>query len=353
MHQDVKRAARENGNGFKGLWTDVQPLFDQADLVFGNLETPIAPSTGRPGQPFVFNAPQDLPFELKASGFQVLSTANNHAFDQGAKGALETLDRLTALGLTPLGSGRDRAQAEAPRIFERKGLRIAFLAYTDLFNTDLNGAENAPWVGRLDLEPAVAAVRLARSQADIVVVSLHWGNEYEHLPRPRQRDVASRLIGAGADLLLGHHPHVLQPLEWIEAEGRRGAVIFSLGNFISNQDRIYNPHTMPEGAGDNRDSTALVATFRKGIGPVELESLHMEPLWTQNNWVQFTSGKAWRREIQVVRAQPDGGVLGLRRNRIELTLSAHLPKVQPALGAGLAKPRMIPSTSPQTAANPI
>lgn len=350
MHQDVKRAARERMDGFRGLWAEIQPLFDQADLVFGNLETPIAPSSGRPGQPFVFNAPEDLPYALKASGFVVLATANNHAFDQGPKGIIETLNRLDALGLTGLGSGRDRAQAEAPRILERKGLRIAFLAYTDLFNSDLNRAETAPWVARLDLASAMAAVRAARSQADFVVVSLHWGNEYEHQPRPRQREVASQLIGAGAGLLLGHHPHVLQPLEWIEAEGHRGAVIFSLGNFISNQDRIYDPLSMPEPAGDNRDGAALIATLRKDARGVELESVGMEPLWTENNWAQFISGQVAHRDIHVVRAQAEGGLLALRRSRIEGSLAP--AKANQAL-AGLAKPRMSPSTKPQTAANPI
>jgi len=322
MHQDVKRAAREGLEGFPGLWTDVQPLFDQADIVFGNLETVIAPTTGQPGRPFVFNAPGDLPFGLKASGFTVLSTANNHAFDQGSKGVLETLQRLNALGLTPVGSGCNRAQAEASWIVERKGVRIAFLAYTDLLNSNLNRDPEGPWVGCLDLESATAMVRSVRSQADFVVVSLHWGNEYEHQPRPRQREIASRLVGAGADLLLGHHPHVLQPFEWIESEGRRGAVIFSLGNFISNQDRIYNPDKMPVSAGDSRDGAALVATFRKGPDGTGLEAVRMEPVWTDNNWGQFVSGKAPRRDIRVVRAQADDGLLGLRRTRIEQTLSA-------------------------------
>ena len=353
MHQDVKRAAQENLIGFRGLWADVQPIFDQADVVFGNLESPIAPTTGHPGQPFVFNAPWDAPFAFKASGFEVLSTANNHAFDQGSKGVLETLEHLDRLGLTSVGTGRNRAQAEAPRILERKGIRIAFLAYTDLFNTDLNRDPNDPWVGRLDLAKAVTAVRSARDQADAVVVSLHWGIEYEHQPRSRQRLLAAQLIAAGADLLLGHHPHVLQPLEWIESGGRRGAVTFSLGNFISNQDRIYDPNTMPVSAGDDRDSAALIATFSKTSDGTVLESLRMEPLWTENNWVRFASGLEGRREIRVVRAQAVGGLLGLRREHIKKTLYPPTLDYLSTLGAGLASPRMMPSTSPQTAANPI
>jgi len=320
MHQDVKRAARENAGGFQSLWGDLKPLFQEADLVFGNLETPIAPTTGVSGRPFVFNAPAELPGALKASGFTILSTANNHAYDQGSKGALETLERLEAAGLVGIGGGRDQAQAERPRIVERKGIKVAFLAFTDLFNINLNQEGKGPWVRPLN-DSALAAVKAARSQADLVVVSVHWGIEYEHQPRPRQRDMAARLIGAGADLIIGHHPHVLQPLEWLEAEGRKGAVAFSLGNFISNQDRKYE-EPMAVAEGDNRDGAALVAVFQKDPqGPARLESVRAEPLWTENNWTAFASGQATCREIKVVRASPTGGLLGKRRARIEETLS--------------------------------
>jgi len=319
MHQDVKRAARENG-GFQALWGDLSPLFDEADLVFGNLETPIAPTSGGPGRPFIFNAPEELPGALKASGFTVLATANNHAYDQGTQGVTETLGRLETAGLVGIGSGRDQTQAERLCILERKGIKIAFLAFTDLFNTNLNHEGKGPWVRPLNAS-SPDAVKAARMLADLVVVSVHWGVEYEHQPRPRQRDMAFRLIGAGADLVIGHHPHVLQPLEWVEADGRKGAVAFSLGNFISNQDRIYNPLTMPVAAGDNRDGVALVATFRKDPQcSARLESMRAEPLWTENNWTAFALGQATHREIRVVRASAGTDLRGKRRTRIEATL---------------------------------
>jgi poly-gamma-glutamate synthesis protein (capsule biosynthesis protein) len=321
MHQDVKRAARENEGGFQALWGDLKPIFEGADLVFGNLETPIAPTSGAPGRPFVFNAPAELPGALKASGFCVLSTANNHAYDQGSRGALETLERLESVGLIGVGSGRDRAQAEMPRILERKGIRVAFLAFSDIFNLDLNREGKGPWVRHLEGDNVPEAIRSARTLADLVIVSVHWGNEYEHRPRARQRVLAARLIGAGADLIIGHHPHVIQPLEWVEANGRKGAVAFSLGNFISNQDRKYDDR-MPVADGDNRDGAALVAVFRKDPnGWAQLESLRAEPLWTENNWAAFSSGKAQRRDIRVVRASLERGGLGKRRERIQQTLA--------------------------------
>lgn len=302
MHQDVKTSAERAGQGFPALWADLVPLFQGADLAFGNLETPVAPTTGRPGVPFQFNAPAILPSALRASGFTVLSTANNHAFDQGPKGVRETLDRLRAERLVAVGSGEDRARAEALQVLERQGLKVAFLGFTDIFNVDLNRRADAPWVRPMDLEPALAAVREARSRADLVVVSVHWGNEYQRQPTKRQRDIAKRLVEAGCDLVLGHHPHVLQPAELIETGGRKALVAYSLGNFISNQDRMYRADLFPVAGGDSRDGAALQAVFEPrqdldGRMRVALVEASFEPLWTENNW----GAPAAKREIRVIR----------------------------------------------------
>jgi poly-gamma-glutamate synthesis protein (capsule biosynthesis protein) len=302
MHQDVKAAAAADPGGFPALWADLVPLFQGADLAFGNLETPVAPATGRPGVPFQFNAPGSLPAALRASGFTVLATANNHAYDQGPRGVRETLERLHAEQLVAIGSGVDRAQAETLQILERQGFRIAFLGFTDLFNIDLNRRATEPWVRPLDLEPAVQAVRAARSQADLVVVSVHWGNEYQHLPTKRQRDIAHALVAAGCDVILGHHPHVLQPVEWMEAEGRKALVAYSLGNFISNQDRMYQADLFPVAGGDNRDGAALRLRFERRLGAdgrdhAQLAEATAEPLWTENDRGHSASHRA----IQVIR----------------------------------------------------
>jgi poly-gamma-glutamate synthesis protein (capsule biosynthesis protein) len=299
MHEDVKTSAAQDPAGFPGLWADLVPLFQSADLVFGNLESPVAPAKGRPGAPFQFNAPESLPRALRTSGFTVLSLANNHAFDQGGAGLRETLDRLGKEGLEVVGAGEDRARAEAPRILERNGFKVAFLAFTDSLNQDFNHRSAEPWVRLLDPDAAVLAVRGAHSGADLVVVSLHWGNEYQHAPSKRQRDLARALVEAGADVILGHHPHVLQPVERLEAGGHQALVAYSLGNFISNQDRTYRPDTFSVAGGDNRDGLALRLRFerRPGSNAVVLAEVGLEPLWTENNWGRV----APRREIHVVR----------------------------------------------------
>lgn len=319
MHEDVRRAAVVQG-GFEALWEEAVPLFRGADLVFGNLESPVAPLLGEPGMPYLFNAPEDLPGALRRSGFRILSTANNHAYDQGVRGFLETQSRLEVAGLVSIGSGRSRQQAMAPRILERKGIRIAFLAWTGIFNRSYNREGKGPWVNGLDTEEACLAVRDARSRADAVVVSLHWGKEDRHEPTPRQRDIAARLFEAGADLILGHHPHVLQPLEVSETGGRRVAVVYSLGNFISNQDRIYDAARMRPVQGDERDGAAVLATFRRApSGQVTLDAIGYTPLWTENNWGERQAGATMGHDIRVVRldlAERQTGVWLQRRERI-------------------------------------
>ncbi len=302
MHQDVKASALRDPGGFPALWADLVPLFQGADLAFGNLETPVAPTTGRPGVPFQFNAPESLPAALRASGFTVLSTANNHAFDQGAKGVRETLERLHAEQLVAVGSGEDQARAETLQILERQGVKVAFLGFTDIFNLNLNRRATEPWVRVMDLEPALQAVREARSRADVVMVSVHWGNEYQHLPTKRQKDIAHALVAAGCDVILGHHPHVLQPVELLEVDGRKALVTYSLGNFISNQDRMYRADQFPVAGGDSRDGAALKLRFERrpgmnGKDQVVLAETLVEPLWTENNW----GVAAGRREIRVIR----------------------------------------------------
>ncbi|WP_306589440.1 CapA family protein [Geothrix sp. 21YS21S-4] len=321
MHGDVKAAAERHPRGFSGLWEDVAPLFQEADIAFANLETPIAPATGRPGVPMQFNAPASLPAALRASGLAILSTANNYAFDQGPRGVRETLERLRAEGLVAVGSGEDRRRAETAQLLERRGVKVAFLAFTGVFNADLNHRDEEPWVRPLDLESALAAVREARRGADLVVVSLHWGNEYQRKPTERQRLWARRFVEAGCDLLLGHHPHVLQPAEVVEAGGRKALVAYSLGNFISNQDRTYRVQS-PAAEGDSRDGAVLVATFERQGETLHLAEIRFEPLWTDNTW-----GADASREIRVVRIaeaerrvlSPDPArlrLLHLRRERI-------------------------------------
>lgn len=206
----------------------VAPLLRSADLTFGNLECALS-EEGRPiPKQFSFKADPAAALGMAGAGFDLLSLANNHSMDCGREGLLETQAALAGRGIRSVGAGRDAAEAAAPVILEHGGLRIAFLARTMVAPEGVIYREDAPGVAALDPERIEDEVRAARRQADLVVVSLHWGIEYARQPQEEQRRLARRLVDAGACLVLGHHPHALQPVE----RYRGGLIAYSLGNFV-------------------------------------------------------------------------------------------------------------------------
>lgn len=210
-----------------------------ADLLFGNLESPIAPET-HPTETagMVFTAPRLAATSLAAAGFDIISTANNHAWDAGRSGVEETMRQLTRAGVRFVGSAFGRPMAEEPVIVRVRGWRVAFFAVTRAWNAAPDdfyghaGADYVAWGDARWIYPAIRRVK-AQDKADLVVVSVHGGQEYVDQPPPSYRAFLEGLIDAGADLVLAHHPHVLQPVLW-----RRGKpIIQSLGNFIFYQQR--------------------------------------------------------------------------------------------------------------------
>jgi len=337
MHADVKQAAAQHG--FESLWAGLKPVWRGADVAFANLETPVAPTTGRPGRPYQFNAPEELPKALNDAGLRVLSTANNHAFDQGPRGVIETLCRLRGAGLFITGTGVTKEHAEQALFLNETGLRIAFLGFSDIFNNDLDGNPSKPWVRKFDLDAACAAVAEARKQADAVIVSVHWGIEDHHEPTPRQQEAAARLVAAGADLILGHHPHVLQPVAWVYAGGRKGLAAYSLGNFISNQNRAYRATDKPV-MGDERDGLLLRVILRKAPSGVEIVSAEGDPLWCENNWRDRTTGRVIR-TVRIVDALKDAGA-------DEALLRARAVRIRDIVGPVVAPipPQVVSTGSP-------
>lgn len=208
-----------------------------ADLAIGNLECPLSATGDRLPKPIAFRGDPALAPALAAAGFDIMNLANNHAVDCGRGALMGTIAHLRRANIRACGAGRDRAEAEAPVVLSAGGLRVAFLGFTE-FMEGTRPYDHVPTIGLARAEAIAAAVRRARSGADCVVVSLHAGEEYDAFPSPLQRSFALAAAGAGADLVLGHHPHVLQGLEWVPRAGRRPAlVIHSLGNFIFDQQR--------------------------------------------------------------------------------------------------------------------
>ncbi|HEX9051701.1 MAG TPA: CapA family protein [Anaeromyxobacter sp.] len=304
MHEAVKRSAETFGRGapdggYGWLYAPIADLLAAPDLTFANLETPIAPAAGGGTREYVFNAPPDAAAALRDAGVDLVSVANNHAFDQGRAGFEETLRRVKAAGLDAVGAGPAERPA-GPVVRSAGGLSIAFLGWAQFFNQDGNacppakpGAPACVQAAQLDRERAVEAVRAAAAQADAVVVSLHWGVEYQTQPRPQEVDLAHALADAGALVVLGHHPHVLQPVElYRRADGRTAVIAYSLGNFVSNQSRRYVHGVTPEGVAATRDGVLLrVALARRdygrGVVRVEVDGVDALPLWTDNDTAEI------------------------------------------------------------------
>ncbi len=236
MHSPVVHSAYDNKTGqynFDKMFTEVAPIFAQADLLIGNLETPIAgdhiPFLGYPQ----FNGPISLARTLKEAGFDILTTANNHTLDQYEAGLVKTLDVLDDYGIYHTGSARTEEEQQNCLIVEVSGIRIGVISYT--YGT--NGIplpDGKPYmVNLLDMDMISAEVeRLQENQTDYILAMIHYGIEYDRLPSREQKRWTDMILDTGVDFVLGSHPHVVQPVE-MKADGK--GVIYSLGNFISNQ----------------------------------------------------------------------------------------------------------------------
>ena len=217
-------------------WKGVMQFFDQADLVVANLECVIS-LLGEPWPTKLIHlrTPLSAAESLAAGGVDLVSVANNHALDFGAEAFTDELARLDAMGVAYAGGGADAEQAHEARIIERNGLRIAFLGYvlpfsskTSFHTRDWEAGPNAAGLAIGTPDSVSADVVAAKQSADVVVVMLHGGLEYRSRPTDKQRNFAAAALDAGASLVLGHHPHVLQG--YLRSEGR--LVAFSLGNFV-------------------------------------------------------------------------------------------------------------------------
>lgn len=220
----------------------VKPILEQADLAIGNLELTLPgkpPYTGYP----MFRSPDDLARALKEAGFDILVTANNHANDSHGEGVTNTVKTLRALDFLQTGTftdARDRA-AHYPLMVYKKGFKIALLNYT--YGTNGLPTQEPTIVNLIDKEQIAAdlAEAVARKPHYIIVV-MHWGIEYQLNENDEQRDLAQFLISHGADMVIGSHPHVVQPIRtervaMPDGSVKEALVVYSLGNFISNQQQ--------------------------------------------------------------------------------------------------------------------
>jgi poly-gamma-glutamate capsule biosynthesis protein CapA/YwtB (metallophosphatase superfamily) len=214
----------------------VEDIISRADIAFGNLECPVTKNCERAAKRFSFRAAPHAVSALTEAGFDVLSLANNHSTDCGAAGLLETMRNLEAAGIKSTGAGRTQAEAAEPTFIEVKGIKIAFVGFSEFIPEASSFDEENASIAFASEENVRRAVAAARERADVVVASFHWGVEYASRPRERELELARVATEAGACLVIGHHTHVLQGMQTITTEDsngtRRALIAYSLGNFV-------------------------------------------------------------------------------------------------------------------------
>ncbi|AZH28897.1 CapA family protein [Paenibacillus sp. M-152] len=224
-------------NGFDFPYQYLGSLFHKDDLTIANLETPVTTNgVGALNKTYVYKSSPKALTAMAVAGVDAVNLANNHILDQGTSGLLDTLKYLDEKGIAHAGAGRNAKEAYAPHYFERNGIKIALLGATRVMpEANWNASAKQPGVaGAYDSTAIVKSIREARNQADLVIVVAHWGKERATTLEPHQTELSHAFIDAGADLVIGGHPHVLQGMEQYKGKW----IAYSTGNFIFSKSTV-------------------------------------------------------------------------------------------------------------------
>lgn len=256
LSRDVAR--RINIKGVDYPYDQTRDYLKSADITFGNLETPITPGPSVPVNSMTFRSDPKVVPGIARAGFDVLSLANNHTPNYGQSGLLDTFRYLSEAGIKYVGAGKNAEEAEAPLYVESQGIKFAFLAYndSDVVPDSYGASANRAGTNLMDISKMQKAVIAAKKNADIVIVSMHSGIEYTATPNSHQKNFAHAAVDAGADIVLGHHPHVTQTLEKYNGK----FIIYSLGNFVF--DQMWSQET-------RKGMTAKIFFTQKGVDRIE------------------------------------------------------------------------------------
>lgn len=242
MHtSEIQTAKQGNLYNFRPFFQDIKPYLSSTDFTVANLELTLAgsskPYSGYPA----FNAPDEVLDAVKDSGINILTTANNHANDTGEQGVIRTHNMIKKKGFLTTGTATSPAERKGILV-EKNGIKIGFLAYTEKINGLKSLPKNKAYlINQIDLKRITSDIKqIKHLGAQFVIVSMHWGIEYQRTPTVFQKQTAVKVFQAGADVILGSHPHVQQQMEKMMVGGKQKLIIYSMGNFISNQS---NPFT--------------------------------------------------------------------------------------------------------------
>ncbi|MCX6558212.1 MAG: CapA family protein [Candidatus Aminicenantes bacterium] len=232
LDRGVRSAPGFAGDG-RELFKFIQPVLADADIAFANLECPLASECYCLPKAYCLRGDPEKAQGLSAAGFDLLTLANNHVYDCGREAISSTVSVLTACGVQVAGAGADLAAASRPAVFNIRGVKVAIAAFTQFPLEGLCWDPARPTPALCSCAEMAERVKRIRKDVDLLIVSIHWGLEYSPLPSESQLATANALVEAGADVIVGHHPHVVQPCEKIGSHW----VAYSLGNLVFDSRR--------------------------------------------------------------------------------------------------------------------
>ena len=270
---------------FSTFFSQIKSYISNADIAVGNLETTFAGGNkAYSGYP-TFNSPPQLAKDVQDLGIDVLTTSNNHSMDSGYNGLINTIDTLDDLGISHTGTFKSEEDKNKILIKDVNGVKIAFLSYTYGTNGIAIPKGKEYCINLIDKDLIKKQLESAKAQnPDVICVSMHWGIEYKLQPNTEQTNLADYLFENGADIILGSHPHVLEPMEkrtvtLSDGTKKDGFVIYSLGNFISAQKDKYT-----------KDSIKLNLKITKhSQGNITIDSYDYTPIYMQDNGANATN----------------------------------------------------------------
>ncbi|MDD4045882.1 MAG: CapA family protein [Tissierellia bacterium] len=272
---------------FENSFKAIRDIIREADISIANFEGTTAGNEiyAYQGYP-LFNAPDEALDAIKNAGFDILSTANNHSLDTRKAGIIRTIEQIKVRGMEPIGTFKEKPEIRV-LIKDVKGIKFAFLSYTEM----VNGLESV--LAPEDLDTMVNIINetkmkediiFAKEQdADVIIAVLHWGDEYSRVQAQRQEILADMLFKSGVDIILGSHPHVIQPTQTLDYDGKTKFVAYSMGNFISNQ-RVETlvPYGLTEHVSKYTEDGIIIdiEIEKKGsTKEVSIENINYIPLW--------------------------------------------------------------------------
>lgn len=307
---------------FSYFYKDMESIIGESDLMIGNYETTSTPSREMSDYP-MFNTPENSVLDLKNNGFDILTTSNNHCLDSRVDGISDTIDALDKYGILHTGTWKKGERNYL--IKEVKGIKIGILAYTESFNgmEVILKEDEKEMVSPLIEENIKNDIdNLKKENVDIIMVFPHWGDEYSITPNDKQKQLGHDILKWGSDVVLGSHPHVLQPVEEVIVNGEKKFIAYSMGNSVSGQ-REYYLNTK-----DVEVGSFISLNFEKDFSTNEtiITYIEIEPTWVKDD---RTTGKI-QMKVQPMKEYLEDG--SLRETVSEMELNRIMSMREKAIG---------------------